>query len=201
MTIQPGAKLPIDMRGLLTSLGSDVVGTFSQGSVSVYFEGTIMPLMGQMTIENPTRHWVQQAEMVENDPGRSDIPAVLSGQWWGLAGGRNATIMVSNASANSVVADVFLAFGGEEHKLDRQVFNPNETKRTRTRHSTMAESRPFDAHQPARARSADGRSGFDGGFLPGGIYEPIAHAGGLLLGSHSTQWTAGINHRAGRERR
>src|SRR5690242_6405191 len=128
MTIQPGAKLPVDMRSLLTSLGADATGTFAQGSVSVYFEGTIMPLVGQMTIENPTRHWVQQAEMVENDPGRSDIPAVLSGQWWGLAGGRDATIMVSNASANSVVADAFLAFGGKNHKLQPLVFEPNETK-------------------------------------------------------------------------
>jgi hypothetical protein len=128
MTIQPGAKLPIDMRDLLTSLGADVTGTFAQGSVSVYFEGTIMPLVGQMTIENPTRHWVQQAEMVENDPGRSDIPAVLSGHWWGLAGGRDATIMVTNASGGMVTADVLLAFAGEEHKLQPLVFNPNETK-------------------------------------------------------------------------
>jgi hypothetical protein len=128
MTIQPGAKLPIDMRSLLTSLGADAAGTFSQGSVSVYFEGTIMPLVGQMTIENPARHWVQQAEMVENDPGRTDIPAVLSGQWWGLSGGRDATIMVTNASGNTVTADVFLAFGGQEHKLDPLVFNPGFTK-------------------------------------------------------------------------
>ena len=128
MTIQPGAKLPIDMRSLLTSLGADVTGTFSQGSVSVYFEGTIMPLLGQMTIENPARHWVQQAEMVENDPGRTDIPAVLSGQWWGLAGGRDAAIMVTNDSGNAVTANVFLAFGGKEHKLDPLAFAPNETK-------------------------------------------------------------------------
>ncbi|HEV2245645.1 MAG TPA: M23 family metallopeptidase [Terriglobia bacterium] len=128
MAIQPGAKLPIDMRSLLTSRGADVMGTFAQGSVSVYFEGTIMPLVGQMTIENPARHWVQQAEMVENDPGRSDIPAVLSGQWWGLAGGRDATIMVTNASAGMVTADVLLAFGGKQHKLQPLVFNPNETK-------------------------------------------------------------------------
>jgi len=128
MTIQPGAKLPIDVRSLLNSLGADVTGTFSQGSVSVYFEGTIMPLVGQMTIENPARHWVQQAEMVENDPGRTDIPAVLSGQWWGLAGGRDATIMVTNASASTVTADVFLAFEDKEHKLQPLVFNANETK-------------------------------------------------------------------------
>jgi IPT/TIG domain len=129
MTIQPGAKLPIDMRSLLTSLGADVTGTFSQGSVSVFFEGTIMPLLGQMTMENPSRHWVQQAEMVENDPGRTDIPPVLSGQWWGFAGGRDATIMVANSSGNIVTADVFLAFGGNEHGVGPMVFNPYETKR------------------------------------------------------------------------
>ena len=129
MKIQPGAKLPIDMRSLLTGLGADVTGTFSQGSVSVYFEGTIMPLLGQMTMETPSRHWVQQAEMVENDPGRTDIPPVLSGQWWGFAGGRDATIMVANSSGNMVTADVFLAFGGKEHGVAPLVFKPNETKR------------------------------------------------------------------------
>ncbi|HUX10662.1 MAG TPA: hypothetical protein VMW51_08455 [Terriglobia bacterium] len=128
ITIQPGENLPIDMRALLTSLGADVTGTFSQGNVSVYFEGTIMPLAGQMTIENPARHWVQQVDMVENDPGRTDIPAVLSGQWWGLSGGRDATIMVTNASGSTVTADVFLAFGGKEHKLDPLVFNGNQTR-------------------------------------------------------------------------
>jgi hypothetical protein len=128
MTIQPSAKLPIDILSLLTSLGADATGTFSQGSVSVYFEGTIMPLVGQMTIENPARHWVHQVDMVENDPGRTDIPAVLSGQWWGLSGGRDATIMVTNASGNTVTADVFLAFGGKEHKLDPLVFTANQTR-------------------------------------------------------------------------
>lgn len=60
MTIQPGAKLPIDMRSLLASLGADAAGTFAQGSVSVYFEGTVMPLVGQMTIENPADQFDQQ---------------------------------------------------------------------------------------------------------------------------------------------
>ncbi len=128
MSIQPGEKLAVGMGSLLTSLGADVTGTFLQGSVSVYLEGTIMPLAGQMTVENPARHWVHQVDMVENDPGRSDIPAVLSGEWWGLSGGRDATIMVTNASGNTVTADVFLAFAGKEHKLDPLVFNGNQTK-------------------------------------------------------------------------
>jgi hypothetical protein len=128
MTIQPGAKLPIDLRGLLVQLGADPSGTFAEGSVSVYFEGTIMPLVGQLTLENPALHWSQEAEMVENDPGRSDIPAVLNGMWWGLSGGRDARIMVTNTSGNLQAADVFLDFDGQQHQSPAIVFNPHETK-------------------------------------------------------------------------
>lgn len=128
MTIQPGAKLPIDLRGLLTQLGADASGTFAEGSVSVYFEGTIMPLVGQLTLSNPALHWSQEAEMVENDPGRSDIPAVLNGMWWGLSGGRDARIMVTNTSGNLQVADVLLNFDGQQHQSPAIVFNPHETK-------------------------------------------------------------------------
>jgi hypothetical protein len=128
MTIQPGAKLPIDLRGLLLQLGADPSGTFAEGSVSVYFEGTIMPLVGQLTLANPTLHWSQEVEMVENDPGRSDIPTVLNGMWWGLSGGRDAHIMVTNTSGNLQVADVFLSFDGQQHQSPAIVFNPHETK-------------------------------------------------------------------------
>jgi len=65
---------------------------------------------------------------VENDPGRSDIPAVLSGLWWGLAGGRDGRVMVSNVSGDLKVADVFLDFGGKQHPSAPLVFNPHETK-------------------------------------------------------------------------
>jgi hypothetical protein len=128
MTIQPGAKLPIDLRGLLVQLGADPSGTFAEGSVSVYFEGTIMPLVGQLTLENPALHWSQEAEMVENDPGRSDIPTILNGMWWGLSGGRDARVMVTNTSGNLQVADVFLNFDGQQHQSPAIVFNPHETK-------------------------------------------------------------------------
>ena len=87
-----------------------------------------MPLVGQVTMTNPSLHLSQEAEMVENDPGRSDIPAVLSGIWWGLSGGRDARIMVANMSGNLVTADVFLDFGGQRHEGSPLVFNPNETK-------------------------------------------------------------------------
>jgi len=128
MTIQPGAKLPIDLRGLLVQLGADPSGTFAEGSVSVYFEGTIMPLVGQLTLVNPALHWSQEAEMVENDPGRSDIPTILNGMWWGLSGGRDAQIMVTNTSRNLQAADVFLNFDGRQHQSPAIVFNPHETK-------------------------------------------------------------------------
>ena len=39
-TIQPYAKLPIDLRSLLTGLGADVNGEFGEGSIGVSFEGT-----------------------------------------------------------------------------------------------------------------------------------------------------------------
>src|SRR5690242_8091527 len=128
MTIQPNAKLPIDLAGLIKSLGSDPTSAFSEGSISIYFTGTIMPLVGQVTMTNTSLHLSQEAEMVENDPGRSDIPAVLSGLWWGLSGGRDALIMVANMSGNLVTADVFLDFGGERRQSSPLVFNPNETK-------------------------------------------------------------------------
>lgn len=128
MTIQAGAKLPIDLRSLLTSLHTDPSGAFGEGSISIYFEGTIMPLVGQLTMTNPAERLVHESEMVENDPGRSDIPAVLNGIWWGLSGGRDARIMVANMSGNSVTADVFLDFQGKKHMSTPLVFNPNETK-------------------------------------------------------------------------
>lgn len=66
--------------------------------------------------------------MVENDPGRSDIPTVLNGMWWGLSGGRDARIMVTNTSGNLQVADVVLNFDGQQHQSPAIVFNPHETK-------------------------------------------------------------------------
>jgi len=128
MTIQPQAKLPVDLRKLLTELGADPTGAFAEGSVSVYFIGTIMPVVGQLTMTNPARRLVHESEMVENDPGRSDIPAVLNGLWWGLAGGRDGRVMVSNMSGDLKVADVFLDFGGKQHPSAPLVFNPHETK-------------------------------------------------------------------------
>ena len=102
-TINPRAKLAIDLSSLITQLGGDPTGAFAEGSVAVYFTGTIMPLLGQITIQNPQLSMVHESVMVEHDPGRSDIPSVLHGVWWGL-GGREARVMVSNTSTSAQTA-------------------------------------------------------------------------------------------------
>lgn len=128
MTIMPSAKMAVDVKALLTKLNADITGDFAQGSIAALFEGTVMPLVGQVTITNPKLHLVQESEMVENDPGRSDVPAVLSGVWWGIGGGRDARIMVTNASASAAVADIYLDFQGSRHNLLPLNFVPNEMK-------------------------------------------------------------------------
>jgi hypothetical protein len=128
-TIQPGQKLSIDLASLITQLGGDPTGAFAEGSVAVYFVGTIMPIVGQITARNPQLSLVHESVMVEHDPGRSDIPSVLNGLWWGLGGGRAATVMVSNTSANSQTAQVYLDFQGQRHTLSAPLaFAAYETK-------------------------------------------------------------------------
>ncbi|MDR3675048.1 MAG: hypothetical protein P4N24_06130 [Acidobacteriota bacterium] len=129
-TIQPLQRLTIDLRVLLVAQGADPTGTFAEGSVAVLFTGTIMPVVGQITMTNPLTHLVHESEMLENDPGRTDIPVVLNGLWWGLSGGRDARIMVSNTRGQGVVADVYLEFLGQSHPVakDGIAFMPHETK-------------------------------------------------------------------------
>ncbi len=128
MSIQPQEKLAVDLKSLLTGLSADVNGAFAEGSVSVYFQGTIMPLVGQLTVTNPTLSLIHESMMVENDPGHGDLPAVLNGLWWGLGGGRDARIMVSNTSGDLVAADVFLDFSGVRQASSPLAFLPHETK-------------------------------------------------------------------------
>ncbi len=128
MSIQPQEKLPVDLKQLLTDLGADVNGSFAEGSVSVYFMGTIMPLAGQLTMTNPALSLIHESEMVQNDPGHSDLPPVLNGLWWNIGGGRDARIMVSNTSGSPVTADVFLDFQGQRHPSAPLTFLANETK-------------------------------------------------------------------------
>src|SRR5208337_352636 len=128
VTIQPSAKLAIDLLTLLTQQGADVTGEFSEGSIAVYFEGTMMPVAGQVTVSNSALRLVYESEMVENDPGRTDIPSVLNGLWWNLAPGRDARVMVANMSSSPVTADVFLDYQGQRHASAPLAFNPHELK-------------------------------------------------------------------------
>jgi len=128
LTIQPQAKLALDLRKVLTAMSADTTGEFAEGSVAVFFEGTIMPVVGQVTITNPATGLVHESEMVENDPGRSDIPASLNSGWWDLASGRDATVMVSNTSGDTAMADVFLDFQGERHASAAITLLQHETK-------------------------------------------------------------------------
>lgn len=128
MTIQPNGKLPIDLRALLTQLLADVNGEFGEGSIAVHFEGTIMPVVGQVTLTNPALRLVHESEMVENDPGRTDIPPILNGLWWNLAPGRDARIMVANMSVMAVTADVYLEYHGQRHPSVPLTFSPHELK-------------------------------------------------------------------------
>ena len=128
-TIQPQQKLSLDLGSLITQLGGDPTAAFAEGSVSVYFTGTIMPVLGQITMRNPQLSLVNESVMVEHDPGRSDIPSVLNGLWWGLGGGRAANVMVSNTSPSAQTAQVYLEFGGKQYPLSTPLtFVPYETK-------------------------------------------------------------------------
>jgi hypothetical protein len=66
MTIQPQEKLAIDLSELLAAQGADITGDFSEGSVAVYFNGTIMPLAGQLTMTNPAKNLSLESHVVDN---------------------------------------------------------------------------------------------------------------------------------------
>jgi hypothetical protein len=128
LTIQPQEKLTVDLRSFLVAQGADVLGDFSEGSVAVYFNGTIMPLAGQLTMTNPARKLTMESEMVDNTPGLGLLPKELNALWWGIGGGRDARFMVSNTSGERATADLFLDFLGERHASKPLVFAPHETK-------------------------------------------------------------------------
>ncbi len=129
LSIQPQQKMAVDLRKLLVGAGSDVSGEFVEGSVGVsYAASGSRAVVGQVTISNPVLGLVHESEMVENDPGASDIPPVLNSLWWGLAAGRDAKFMVSNAGGDAVTADVYLDFAGERHASAPLAFIAHETK-------------------------------------------------------------------------
>ena len=128
-TIQPGQKLSFDLATLIAQLGGDPAGEYAEGSVAVYYQGTIMPVVGQISVRNPQLRLEDESEMVENDPGRSDIPAVLNGAWWGLTPTRQAKVMVSNTSGAPVTAQVSLDLAGQQDVLPTPLaFLPYATK-------------------------------------------------------------------------
>jgi hypothetical protein len=128
MTIQYQEKLGIDLRSLLTQLSADVTGDFAEGSVTVYFEGPIMPLVGQITMTNPLRRMALESEMVDNAPGLGLLPKELNGLWWGLGGGRDGKMVVTNTGGEIATADVYIDVLGERQVGPVLTFNPHETK-------------------------------------------------------------------------
>ncbi|MGH9454132.1 MAG: hypothetical protein ACRD2O_09215 [Terriglobia bacterium] len=73
-TIQPQAKLAFDISSLIAKLGADATGEFAEGSVAVYFVGTIMPVVGQITITNAALSLTHESEMVEMIRGARTFP-------------------------------------------------------------------------------------------------------------------------------
>ncbi|HVA02029.1 MAG TPA: Ig-like domain-containing protein [Terriglobia bacterium] len=69
-----------------------------------------------------------ETEMVDNSPGLFLLPKELHAIWWGLGGGRDARVMITNTSGASAAADVFLDFQGQRHASAGLTFAANETK-------------------------------------------------------------------------
>jgi hypothetical protein len=57
LSIQPQEKLAVDVASLLKEQKADVTGAFAEGSIAVYFIGTIMPLAGQLTMTIRRSAW------------------------------------------------------------------------------------------------------------------------------------------------
>jgi len=171
MTIQSGEKLSVDLRVLLTELGVDVNGDFAEGSVSIYFNGTIMPLAGQLTMSNPARSLVLESEMVDNSPGLGLLPSALNAVWWGLGGGREARFTASNTSGDPVTADVYLDFQGERHESAPLAFAPHETKILSITH-LLGELKVSPAQAPEGGISIIGRGSIPALIAQGKITDP-----------------------------
>ncbi len=127
--IQPQERLTVDLASLLTDTGGDLAEDFAEGSISIQYRARGMrPLLGQVTITNPQEHLVYESQMAGKDSGRSDIPPVLTGLWWGLEAGRDATMAVSNTAGQRAEADVFVEFHGAQYPSAPLSFRPHETK-------------------------------------------------------------------------
>jgi hypothetical protein len=126
--IRPQQKLSIDMRTLLVQVRVDRDVDFEEGSISITYVLDKSPLLGQVTISNPSYGLVFESLMGENDPGQTALPEALDGLWWGLTADREAKVMVSNTSNQPVTADVALSFGGKRHPIRPLAFDRHETK-------------------------------------------------------------------------
>lgn len=126
--VRPQQKLSFDLRTLLTKLRLDRDADFQEGSISVSYTLPKSPLLGQVTVSNPSYSLVFESLMGENDPGQTALPPVLDGAWWGLTADREAKVMVANTSNQPVAADVELSFGGKLHPSRPLVFERHETK-------------------------------------------------------------------------
>jgi hypothetical protein len=126
--LAPFEKLDVDVETLLDSLGADVSGSFSSGSLSVRFEGTGTPLAGQLTLSDAERSLNYESIMVQDEIGYTLLGKELHGLWWGLGGVRDAQIMVANTTAKPVIADLFLDYHGVRHASSNLSFMPYEGK-------------------------------------------------------------------------
>ncbi|MGH9356355.1 MAG: hypothetical protein ACRD10_09525, partial [Terriglobia bacterium] len=127
-SIQPGQRLALSVRHLLDKQGQDAGGPFGEGNISIRYKGSMMAVVGQMSVVNSALSLIHESEMTENDPGMSDVPAALNGLWWGLGAGQEANVYVSNTAARPVIADVFLDFLGMRHASEALTFRGHETK-------------------------------------------------------------------------
>ena len=126
--VQPQQKLSFDIGTLLTKLRLDREADFQEGSISISYTLPKSPLLGQVTVSNPSYSLVFESLMGENDPGQTALPPVLDGVWWGLTADREAKVMVTNTSNQPLTADVELSFGGKRHPSHPLVFERHETK-------------------------------------------------------------------------
>ena len=128
MNISSQEKLMIELQSLVASLNGESEDDFQEGSISVRYASDTRPIMGQITVTNPYLNLIFESRLAINDPGDSNIPAVLEGIWWGLKPGRQTKVMVANTSNSSVTADVSLTFRGQRHLGALISFAPYETK-------------------------------------------------------------------------
>jgi len=128
MNISSQEKLMIELQSLVASLNGESEDDFQEGSISVSYASDTRPIMGQITVTNPYLNLIFESRLAINDPGDSNIPAVLEGIWWGLKPGRQTKVMVANTSNSSVTADVSLTFRGQRHLGALISFAPYETK-------------------------------------------------------------------------